>query len=360
MMSVLPYPPLAHPPWTGFVATKVKKKKKDKKEKKKKKRRRESSSSSESPEETSSLKVSAAKAKAKAKVAPGSSKLKVSAEHDELSGLDLLIAEGLPSEKRPRHGWDEAEEKESKPGLTEEELDEIREEPRSVTGLKLIGEEAPSNLSWHYVLKDETTRSFVGFLPRTLSQDVCSSFFEKALEGAKWLQPSGPNGPIPRKTAWMVYFDCTCTYRYGRIEVEPQRYPPWMCTLMHWVMPCCGINEQKDWPNSCNLNLYQDGSASVGWHADDEHLFQGKNRDCRIISLSLGATRSFELRRNWSEADTIRLPLTAGDLCTMEGMVQKHLQHRVPREDQVRAPRINLTWRWIVRHSPGCPARRSV
>ncbi|CAK9004912.1 unnamed protein product [Durusdinium trenchii] len=70
-----------------------------------------------------------------------------------------------------------AEEKESKPGLTEEELDEIREEPRSVTGLKLIGEEAPSNLSWHYVLKDETTRSFVGFLPRTLSQDVCSSFF---------------------------------------------------------------------------------------------------------------------------------------------------------------------------------------
>eukprot|EP00913_Durusdinium_trenchii_P012268 g11520.t1 len=240
------------------------------------------------------------------------------------------------------------------------------------------------NLSWHYVLKDETTRSFVGFLPRTLSQDVCSSFFEKALEGAKWLQPSGPNGPIPRKTAWMVYFDCTCTYRllaekwlwlrYGRIEVEPQRYPPWMCTLMHWVMPCCGINEQKDWPNSCNLNLYQDGSASVGWHADDEHLFQGKNRDCRIISLSLGATRSFELRRNWSEADTIRLPLTAGDLCTMEarlilrtsrvsgrkeGMVQKHLQHRVPREDQVRAPRINLTWRWIVRHSPGCPARRS-
>lgn len=41
-------------------------------------------------------------------------------------------------------------------------------------------------------------------------------------------------------------------------------------------------------------------------------------------------------------------------------MAQKHLQHRVPREDEarhckmrdvlgreVRAPRINLTWRWI-------------
>ena len=23
---------------------------------------------------------------------------------------------------------------------------------------------------------------------------------------------------------------------YGRIEVKPQQYPQWMCTLMHWVM----------------------------------------------------------------------------------------------------------------------------
>ena len=32
--------------------------------------------------------------------------------------------------------------------------------------------------------------------------------------GANWLQPMGPNGPIPRKTAWMVFFDCSCTYRF--------------------------------------------------------------------------------------------------------------------------------------------------
>ncbi|CAJ1328700.1 unnamed protein product [Effrenium voratum] len=100
---------------------------------------------------------------------------------------------------------------------------------------------------------------------------------------------------------------------------------------------------------------------SVGWHADDEQLFQGKSRDCRIISLSLGATRSFELRRNWSDASedhTVRLELGDGDLCTMEGMLQKHLQHRVPREHQVSGPRINLTWRWIVKHAPGCPLSR--
>ncbi|CAE7359206.1 unnamed protein product [Symbiodinium microadriaticum] len=191
-------------------------------------------------------------------------------------------------------------------------------------------------------------RCFVGFLPRTLGKEVCASFFEKALQGAEWIQPAGPNGPIPRKTAWMVFFECDCAYRYGRIEVKPQQYPQWMCALMHWVMPCCGINEQKDWPNSCNLNLYESGGMSVGWHADDEQLFQGKQRDCRIISLSLGATRAFEVRSNWSELDsTVRLELGDGDLCTMEGLVQKHFQHRVPREDKVTGPRINLTWRWI-------------
>eukprot|EP00415_Alexandrium_ostenfeldii_P003916 UN3916 len=101
---------------------------------------------------------------------------------------------------------------------------------------------------------------------------------------------------------------------------------------------------------------------SVGWHADDEQLFQGRFRDCRIISLSLGAPRNFELRLNWPQdgdkEPLVRLPLGNGDICTMEGMAQKHFQHRVPREDNVVGARINLTWRWIVKHGPCCPAGR--
>ncbi|CAK0792107.1 unnamed protein product, partial [Prorocentrum cordatum] len=41
-----------------------------------------------------------------------------------------------------------------------------------------------------------------------------------------------------------------------------------------------------------------------------------------------------------------------------EGMFQKHLQHRVPREENVEGPRINLTWRWTLKHKPSCPAGR--
>merc|ERR1711948_34492 len=89
-----------------------------------------------------------------------------------------------------------------------------------------------------------------------------------------------------------------------------------------------------------------------GWHADNESLFQGKVTDCRIISLSLGQARKFELRCN---GDFHRLVLSDGDLCTMEGLVQKHYLHRVPKENgKGTETRINLTWRWVVLHGGEC------
>ena len=53
-------------------------------------------------------------------------------------------------------------------------------------------------------------------------------------------------------------------------------------------MPACGLPDAAQWPNSCNLNCYADGTDSIDWHADDEDLFRGLVSDCRIISLSLG------------------------------------------------------------------------
>mmetsp|Transcript_78854 Transcript_78854/g.203118 ORF Transcript_78854/g.203118 Transcript_78854/m.203118 type:complete len:130 (-) Transcript_78854:66-455(-) len=127
-------------------------------------------------------------------------------------------------------------------------------------------------------------------------------------------------------------------------------------------MPLCGLPSQADWPDSCNLNLYEDGGASVGWHSDDERLFQGKFVDIRIISLSFGQKRKFELRANCPEEGekaVKRIMLGSGDLMTMEGMTQKHFQHRVPKEACAAGARINLTWRWILKHNPQCPAGRT-
>eukprot|EP00435_Cladocopium_sp_Y103_P060346 s518_g22.t1 len=188
--GVLPmYPTLAHQQWAAFAALGPKvpgiKVKKEKKKKKTKRKRRKDTTSEESclVKEDSSSTKSAPKVPTKANDnAKPISEPSQPVEEKNLSALDLLIVgDEIPPEKRLRHGWDEE-----------------RPLPLSKRGI---------------VLKDEARRSFVGFLPRTLGEDVCRSFFLKALEGAEWIQPTGPNGPIPRKTAWMVYFDCTCTYR---------------------------------------------------------------------------------------------------------------------------------------------------
>lgn len=127
---------------------------------------------------------------------------------------------------------------------------------------------------------------------------------------------------------------------------------PWFREITETVYLTCGI---KDRPNSCNANYYDGGCQSVGWHADDEALFDAMKRDVLIVSLSLGATRCFELHAKDKPAELIKLPLEDGDLCTMEGLCQKHYRHRVPRQKSVRGPRINLTWRWVLKHEEGCP-----
>lgn len=238
---------------------------------------------------------------------------------------------------------------------------DLWEQSRESLGLKLLGEQVPQ-AGWTYPVHDESRRSFAGYLPCPFPANTMPLFFSLIKEGTEWKQPSGNFGLIPRKTGWMVSSGCDCIYTYGGFEVTPQEFPTWMRQIISVVMPLCGITEENEWPDACNLNLYEDGGCSVGWHADDESLFQGKFRDSRIISLSIGATRKFELRLNWpeeGEKPVRRIFLSSGDLLTMEGMCQKHYQHRVPKEEGIEGPRINLTWRWILKHRPECSAAKS-
>lgn len=238
-------------------------------------------------------------------------------------------------------------------------IERLREE----VGLKLCAEEALPGCNWNYVLSDNKRRSFAALHPNPFTPEQKTSFFERVRNGTEWNQPKNAKGFLmPRKTAWMVKSGCTCDYAYGQFQVPAQEYPPWMKEVMEVCMPMFGSATPDLWPDSCNLNLYDDGGASVGWHTDDEKLFQGKFQDIRILSLSLGQTRKFELRVNHpdpGEQAFHTISLKSGDLMTMEGMMQKHYQHRVPKEGRSYGPRINLTWRWIKKHNPQCPAGRS-
>eukprot|EP00927_Polykrikos_kofoidii_P055078 TRINITY_DN49393_c0_g1_i1.p1 TRINITY_DN49393_c0_g1~~TRINITY_DN49393_c0_g1_i1.p1 ORF type:complete len:496 (+),score=66.91 TRINITY_DN49393_c0_g1_i1:50-1537(+) len=215
--------------------------------------------------------------------------------------------------------------------------------------LVLVGDMAPPGTAWKYVVRDETQRCYAGHLSGAVTQT--RTLFGVVDKGTPWKRTG------PRWTAWMVAPPCSCVYGYGGLRVNATPFPEWMQDIMREVMPLCGLSNPSSWPNSCNLNRYDDGWGSVGWHADDEKLFQGKHRDCLILSLSLGQTRSFSVRTwydgGWEDSFT----LADGDLCTMEGMFQKHYQHAILKEYEggVR-PRINLTWRWIVAHESGCAA----
>ena len=95
----------------------------------------------------------------------------------------------------------------------------------------------------------------------------------------------------------------------------------------------------------------------MGWHADDEDMFQGWYQPIRIISMSLGAARTFQVKGKWRGATTSSVNAMSGDLICLDGWLQRYYVHRVPKETQAKGrARINLTWRWIRKHQQACPA----
>ena len=112
------------------------------------------------------------------------------------------------------------------------------------------------------------------------------------------------------------------------------------------VMPHCGLTDPDSWPNSCNLNFYEQPADAVGPHADDEELFQGKHSPITIISLSLRGPRTLEIHTR--RRLLAKIPLHAGDMLAMEAYTQTEVQHaiaKLPANSDEDPRRINLTWR---------------
>jgi len=230
----------------------------------------------------------------------------------------------------------------------------LDEEPLKCAGVAgPIAEAMGAECGWRLELNDCFRRSFVSFRKRAISSQLAREWFELLEQKVGWNQPMVGQRRLPRSAAWFTLGDCSCRYRYGGTEWPACTMEPWFKDITSKVCSECGIREL---PNACNANFYRSGSESVGWHADDEPLFEATRHDALIVSLSLGEGRSFELRPNDSPGDVTKLRLEDGDLCTMEGLVQRHYKHRVPPEVTAGKPRINLTWRWITAHELDCPA----
>ncbi|UTW13955.1 alpha-ketoglutarate-dependent dioxygenase AlkB family protein [Marinobacterium rhizophilum] len=131
-------------------------------------------------------------------------------------------------------------------------------------------------------------------------------------------------------------------YRYSGLQLQARPWHPLIAALL------ARIATLEPTPFNCVLlNLYRDGSDSMGWHSDDEPEL---GPDPVIASLSLGQPRRFVLRHRQDPGQPkLELTLENGSLLLMRGSTQHFWQHALPRTRRPCAPRLNLTFRRICR-----------
>lgn len=141
----------------------------------------------------------------------------------------------------------------------------------------------------------------------------------------------------PRLSAW--YGDLS--YRYSGIRLEPRPWTPLLERLRRQVeaLTACRFN-------SVLLNLYRNGSDSMGMHSDDERELGARPA---IASLSLGDTRDFVMRHRYrKDLATLKLALPGASLLLMRGDTQKYWRHGINRTRRACGARLNLTFRRVV------------
>jgi alkylated DNA repair dioxygenase AlkB len=175
-----------------------------------------------------------------------------------------------------------------------------------------------------------------------LNQNEADDYFNVFNQSIHWKQEEiniyGKKIPLPRKTAW--YGDAGSSYSYSGLKLDPE---PWTKELFELKSKIESLFTGEKF-NSVLLNRYRDGNDKVGWHSDDEKEL-GINPT--IASLSLGATRRFDIKHKTEPNLSHHFELTNGSLIVMKGEMQHHWLHQIPIQKRVVQPRINLTFRTI-------------
>lgn len=179
----------------------------------------------------------------------------------------------------------------------------------------------------------------VVFYEDFLGQQEADLFFKLLQDQVPWKQEPiwmfGKKVMQPRLTA--LFGDPEVKYSYSGIEMK----------AFSWIEPLIQIRERlkAQVPTQFThvlLNYYRDGKDSMGWHRDNESSL-GKN-PC-IASVSLGETRTFQIRNKETKSHKIDISLTHGSLLVMAGESQHFWEHQIPKTKKELGPRINLTFR---------------
>lgn len=186
------------------------------------------------------------------------------------------------------------------------------------------------------VLKD----GWIRFIPTFLNEDIANQLFEHLQQTIQWQQGEivlfGKKHATPRLEAFCA--DDQKSYGYSGQRLITHEFTKELNEIRQKLTLEIGTSF-----NSVLLNLYRTGNESNGWHADNEPEL---GRNPIIASLSLGATRRFDLKHNTTK-EQLSFHLNHGSLLIMGGELQHHWKHQIAKTKKVNEPRINLTFRNI-------------
>lgn len=178
-------------------------------------------------------------------------------------------------------------------------------------------------------------------IPRFLSSAESSKYFAQLNEETPWEMPEivmfGKKYPQAGLSTWFT--NTKVSYVYSGITRTPHAMTP----LLNDVMNACTAASGAEY-NSVLVNLYRDGNDSVSWHSDNEEI---NGSEPTIASVSLGATRRFDLRHKES-GENVRVDLEDGSLLVMSGLSQHCWVHQIAKTKTKVGPRINLTFRRVI------------
>ena len=126
--------------------------------------------------------------------------------------------------------------------------------------------------------------------------------------------------------------DCLCPYQYGRgAAVRPQTNDAiWDGVIGLWgrvaplLSPWCA---RGNVPTGVNLNRYSGSGSCIPWHSDNESLFGPPNQPKLMVTMSLGHSVVFQVRRAPGDVPS-SITLDHGDLLVMDGSAQSEYAHR--------------------------------
>lgn len=179
------------------------------------------------------------------------------------------------------------------------------------------------------------------YFDQFLSKEDSQFYFKQIIQNTSWesdhIQLFGKEYVTKRKTAF--YGDSGLSYTYSRKEKLAHPWPKTLELLKLKLESSTGLQF-----NSCLLNLYHNGEEGMSWHSDNEKEL---GQTPTIASISLGEIRKFSWKHR-TVKDRYDLHLAEGSLLIMQGDMQKHWLHCIPKTSKVQGARVNLSFRQIV------------